>query len=605
MILIGKIILFFIFAINFYSQTVVRAFVDKQVVPINESFNITISISGDNINNPKIDISVITDFNIYSSGSSSNISIINGHISTSYEYTYTLIPKRTGHFIIPKIPIFTGREKYFTSEIPIEVTKPNIASQPKPQQQTQIKPTQRTPRKNLSSDEMMFVEAKLDKSEAYQGEQVTLSVKFYTAVPISANPNYLPPTFTNLVAEELPPIRTGTEIINGIRYYYAEIKTALFPIMEGEASISPATVVVYTQPSIDDIDPFDPNFIQKFFSQSLSGKEVKLTSNPIKIKVKSLPKPPSNFNNAIGNFFITAKISDKTAYTGSAINLIIEITGKGNVKSIVPPTLNLKDFKIYDTLTSETISKNNDIVGGTKKITYIISPLKEGDLEIDPIPFVFFNIDTHKYETLYTQPIKIKVLKGETGKSIDFDTSKSSLEITKKSSDINYIYEKIPNSFFTRFSIYVYKISTYLNIFLVLILIINYIILKRKQILLTNPSEYLFKNALSNFKHRLKSIKINDKNSLAILYDSIYDYISAKTGKNLSHLTFSKIEEEIKNIKPNFSNDLIKELNEIIEKIEFINYTKSEIKEDEFKNIIEKSLDIISKFEKEFEKWKK
>ena len=598
--LIGKIFIILFFTTKCYSQVIVKAFVDKQVVPINESFNLIISITGENIKNPKIDISVITDFNIYASGSSSNISIVNGQISTSFEYTYTLIPKKTGSFIIPKIPIFTGREKYFTSEIPIEVTKPNIATPSNMYNQAQPKQSSKK-RQNLS-DEMMFVNADVNKSVAYIGEQITLSIKFYTAIPISANPNYLPPEFSNLVIEELPPVRTGTEMINGIRYYYAEIKTALFPIIEGEALISPATVIVYTQPSINDIDPFDPNFIQKFFSQSLSPKEVRLKSNPIKIKVKPLPPSPQTFNNAVGNFFITAKISDKVAYTGNAINLILEITGKGNVKSITPPTLNLKDFKVYDTLTSEIVSKNNDIVGGTKKITYILSPLKEGDSTIDAIPFTFFNIDTKKYETIYTQPIKIKVFKGETGTSLDFDTEKPISKITKKSTDINYIHEKIPKNYLTKLTIWVYKISEYLNIILITILILNYIIIKKNEIILSNSKKHLYKTAFIRFKNKIKNLTTNNKNSLAILYDAIYDYLSEKTSKNLFHLTFSKIEEEIKSIKPNFSSELIKEIKEIIEKIEFINYTKSTINENDFKDLIKKSIDVISKIEKEFEK---
>jgi len=599
--LIGKLLLILMFGANAYTQVSIKALVDRQSVPINESFNLIISLSGENISNPRIDISVITDFNVYSSGSSTNFSIINGRISSSYEFTYTLIPKRTGRFIIPKIPVFTGREKYFTSEIPIEVTGPSIPSQHSgPSNQKKII---RTPSKqHITSDEMMFVKASVDKTQAYVGEQITLSIKFYTAVPISANPNYIPPTFTNLISEELPPIKTGTEIINGITYYYAEVKTALFGIMEGKATISPATIVAYVQPSMDDIDPFDPNFIQKFFSQTLTPKEVKLRSQNIELNIKPLPKQPPNFNNAVGNFFITAKLSEKTAYTGNAINLILEITGKGNVKSITPPSLNLKDFKLYDTLTSQTISKNNDVVGGTKKITYILSPLHEGELVIDPIPFTFFNIDLGKYETIYTEPLKIKVLKGETGKSIDFDTTKTTSDIIKKSSDINYIYEKIPNTYLIKLTLKISKFSSYINIILISLLLINYILIKKREIANTNSPEFLYRTALTNFKNRVKKLKITEKNSLGILYDSIYDYLSAKTKKNLSHLTFSKIVYEIENLKPGFPKELINQLKEIIERIEFLNYTKTEINEDDFNKLVSATLEILTKIEKEFEK---
>ncbi|MEF3280752.1 MAG: BatD family protein [Elusimicrobiota bacterium] len=604
--LIGKAIIFLNFIISTTSATsqiVVTATVDKKTVPINESLVLTITISGQDVGNIKPDISGLSDFNIYSSATSRNMTWINGQFSTTLSFIYTLTPKKTGRFIIPKIGIFTGKEKYFTKEIEIEVVPPQFQQQ---STQPQQKPSQKKSRTKMeiSDDNLVFVTAETDKKSAYVGEQINLSIRFHTAIPIASNPQYYAPTYSNLISEDIP-FTNGTEVINGISYYYIEVKTALFGIMPGKATISRASIVADIQrDDIINFDPFDPNFLRKFFSAGAS-QQVKLETKPIELEIKSLPPAPSDFSNAVGNFFITAKTDQTTVNAGDAINLIVEITGKGNVKRINPPKFNSSDFKLYDTLSSETVSKNKGIIGGTKKITYIISPVKEGDIEIPPIKLVFFNIDTQKYETISSMPIRIKVLKSRGGKAYDFDRT-GALEIEKKESDINYIFEKIPSQFYFKMLGKINSFKSKLNSVLILLLIINYFIIRRKNAIISDPVSYAYKNALPNAKKRIKDAQnyfdSNGKSSLSILYDLIEDYISSKLKQNISHLPFEKVKDAIKNSKASFSDQILDEIKSIIEKIEFLNYASGKLDKSEFNALIKQISELLEKIEKEFEK---
>ena len=65
----------------------------------------------------------MNNFNVYSSGRSQNISIINGKIATSVAFTYILTPRFIGKQTIPPISVFNGREKRLTPEIEVEVVK--------------------------------------------------------------------------------------------------------------------------------------------------------------------------------------------------------------------------------------------------------------------------------------------------------------------------------------------------------------------------------------------------------------------------------------------------------------------------------------------------
>ena len=350
--LIGKKLLFLLILLEIplSAKITVSAWVDRKSVPINESLTLTISISGENISNVKPDIPQLSDFNISQSGKSSNISIINGQISTTIEFYYTLTPKKTGRLIIPRIGVFTGKEKYFTKEIEVEITPPSITTNQLSQQNYQKKqPSGKIQQRDINSDELIFAKATVDKKRAYVGEQITLSIRFYTAVPISSNPKYYPPTYSNLISEELPPIRSGTEVINGERYYFAETKTALFGVMPGKAKISQAEIVASIQEDTV-IDPFDPNFIQKFFSQIGRTRHISIKTEPIEIEILDLPPAPKDFSGGIGNFFITAKVDNSTLHVGDVLNITVEISGKGNIRSINPPKIDNPSLKIYDIL---------------------------------------------------------------------------------------------------------------------------------------------------------------------------------------------------------------------------------------------------------------
>ncbi|MGC9070809.1 MAG: BatD family protein [Elusimicrobiales bacterium] len=604
MSLIGSIILLLAsIQSTAFSQITVSAWVDRKTIPINESFTLTISLSGQNITTANIDFPSLSDFNVYQSGKSSNITIVNGQITTTIEYLYTLLPKRTGRFIIPRIGVFTGKEKYFTKEIEVEITAPSI-SQSIPQQQTQISPQQYPGKQNkikkeITTEQLIFAKASVDRKKAYQGQQITLSIKFYTALPIAANPQYFPPTYSNLTSEDLPPPRTGTEIIDGIKYYFVETKTALFGIMSGKAKITPARIIAPVQQELE-FDPFDPNFIQKFFSQAIGTKNITVETQPIELEILELPPPPKDFSAAVGNFFITAKIDKQTVHAGDPINIIVEITGKGNIKPITAPQINNNFIKIYDVLSSESISKNNDVIGGTKKFTYIATPISEGTITIEPIKFTFFNIDTKKYETITTDPIKITALKAKEGKTFDFDTSKPLTQIERKGSDINYIRENIPSSVFYRLTNKISSFSFTFDIFIVVIIMILSVVKLKLSSYDINSPLYRYKKAVSLFEKRIsRTIKEDRSKTLSVIYESVYEYFSSKLKENISHMSFSKLKDLIKEKIPSVSEQNLKELEDVINRIEFLNFTKTQASQSEVDLILQKVIKLIREIDKE------
>jgi len=602
-------LLFFIvlilFSLNLNSQITVNITVDRQTIPINESLTLVLTISGEDATSARVDMPPMSNFNVYSSGKSSNISIINGRISSSVEYTYVLSPRYIGKTKIPSISVFTGKEKILTKEIEITVVKSNNQTQTS-QQPQQYQHTGKQNIRNVEREKLFFIKANVDKQKAYPGEQINLTIGFYTAIPIASNPQYLPPKINNLISEDMPPAKNGEVVIDNIRYYYTQLKTALFGIQPGLAYVGPAQVIVQVQKE-EDIDPFDPNFIQKFFSGFANVENVKLNTKKLNIEILPLPEPqPPDFSGAVGNFFISADVDRKEAKQGEAINFTVKISGRGNIKIISKPKFESNEFKIYDTLVSDNITKNNDIIGGEKRFTYIISTRDIGIKEIPSIKFVFFNPETKKYEEIKTQPIKIKIIEGEANKTYDFaNTVGSSPTVTKLSSDIRYIFEKNKDIKFIRNSVNkIASISFYFSLLGFIPILLSFILSKAEKEKLSNPFLYAFKNAESKLNSQLKDAqKIANENlskSLTLVYDGIIDYLTAKLKENIYSLPTNKIIENIKSKYPKINEYAIEELKSIFDEIEFYNYTPSQLDIKKVHEIINKIKALIEILEKEF-----
>ncbi|MEW5951377.1 MAG: protein BatD [Elusimicrobia bacterium] len=608
---IGKLAIFILlFICSFggaYAATEVTASVNKQIVPLNDYLILTVYVSGDNANSATVQIPSMANFSVSSSGRSTSISIINGRISSSVEYSYILTPKYAGKTSIPPISVFTGKEKFFTKEIEITVTSAKSSqayqSQPSQPQRTSVQPKNR-PAKGTPLENLVFVKAETDKKTAYPGEQINLSFKFYTAVPIARNPEYFPPKLYNLFSEDLPPVRTGEQVINGIKYYYSELKTALFAINAGKARIGPIEITAQVQKE-EDIDPFDPNFMQKFFSGFTNYEEIKLNTKDMGLEIIPLPEnPPSDFSGAVGNFFISREVDRKEVKSGEPLNLTLKITGKGNLKDISVPEFSAEGVKVYDSLSSYSITKHDDIIGGEKKVTYIISFKEEGLKEIPPIKFSFFNIDTKKYETIETSPLKIKVLKGEGGKSYDFSDKPADSGVDIKGSDIKYLLK--PSAGLS--AKIARKISTaplYAHLFFCSILIFSF--LKNRSVYerLRNPAFYAYKNASSVLQAALKKAQkeasSNPYKSLSLIYDAITDYLTARIGENVYSLPINKI-VQLYSSKFKAAEFTLGEIKSLLEEIEFLNYASSGLNEKKVSEVAQRVSTLSEMIEKETKK---
>jgi hypothetical protein len=386
------------------AQLRVTAEVDKTVVALDDQVVLTVSVSGPQASLPEPRLPQLPNFSVYSSGKNQSISIVNGRMSGSAVYTFVLVPRAVGRGLIGPITVSQDNVAAQSEPLEVQVSPPGARAQ-QPQQRRQ-----RPPGSGGGPD--LFLTAELDRRKAHVNEQVTLSVKFYTAVPLLGNPEYTAPKLLGFLPEDLPPLRHDRVTVKGRTYGVTEIKTALFPIQPGRLAVGEARARCQVQQD-SSVDPFAADFFERFFSQGLSaGRTVEIVSDPLSVQVEPLPEngKPSDFSGAVGSFDISLKADKTRATVGEAVNLSVTVEGRGNLKALGGLTLpELPSWRLYEPLSSVNLEKKGDMVRGSKTFKILAVPRVSGELEIPSLSLSYFDPAKRSYVRAQTQALKVRV----------------------------------------------------------------------------------------------------------------------------------------------------------------------------------------------------
>ncbi len=449
-----------IFSPLYSAEIEISASVDRTVIGLNQAFTLTIDISGEKANNvgdPQIPD--ISDFAAYmgSSGTSQNIQIINGRMSISRSISFTYTATKLGKFTIASAVIKLGDKVYSSRPIPIEIV--NVAQQQQPQQRGSPWQAPTRAEDQITGDNL-FLKVTANKRRVYVNEPLILSYKIYTRVSVTQYGINKAPETAGFWVEEFPlgnqPV-TKEEIVNGKKFIIAEIKKmALFPTDAGIKTIGPLEIECDVRVQTRRRSIFDSFFDDPFFGRTV--RQV-VNSKPVTIEVLPLPQEgkPADFSGLVGNFNLLANVDKKAVKTNEAISLNIKILGKGNIKMIPTPKVELPpDFEKYEPKVTENIDRVENSISGFKAYEYVLIPRHPGLQKIKPVTLSFFDVASGQYKILKTPEMMINVEKG----SDEFMTITSGLskeEVKLLGKDIRFIqlsnvpFNKIGSLFYKSF----------------------------------------------------------------------------------------------------------------------------------------------------------
>lgn len=373
------------------------ATVDRTTISTDDQLTLTLTLQGPVQNVPEPRLSSMDGFEVYSSSRSQNISIINNQISTSVGFTYIMRPTKAGQFTIGPAEVTIAGQTYTTDPITIDVVQGQLPT-PTPAVLSPTAPDgaqQAAPPPASMDSQTLFARTETDKSEAYLGEQVTLSFQFYQGKDLfGADLNYSPPETVGFWSEDLPPDQRYYQQVGQRRYLVQELRTALFPTALGEQTIGPARLEV-----------------RDFFNR------IPLQSDPITLKVKPLPEEgkPAEFGGAVGRYEVQATVDKNETAVNDPVTLSVTVRGFGNISSLPAPVWpELENVRTYDGETQTNVATANYTVQGERRFDRLIVPKQPGELVIPPIRYAYFDPETQRYQIAETAVMHVSVIPGTT-----------------------------------------------------------------------------------------------------------------------------------------------------------------------------------------------
>ncbi len=373
----------------------IRATVDRAEATIEDQIRLTLTIEGSRSARPQLP--ELPDFEVYSRGQSTQMSFVNGEVTSSVSYSYVLAPKRTGTLVIAPASVeLDGR--IFTSE-PIRIRIVEASEQPQDSRE-------------------LFVSTKVSTTQAWVGQEVLYIWRFYRRVRIG-DARLEPQEFRGFLVEDLGDVREYRATVNGVEYLVSEIRKSLFPQEEGTLLIPASSLTVQALVRRSRAaSPFDD-----LFGSPPTETKV-LRSRQIEIEVRPLPDPPPGFSGLVGDFEIDARISKAVLEVGESATLKLTVSGSGNVQMISEPSFpELPRFKIYDDRPVGQVERSGARLTGSRTFSMALVPLAPGEEMIPPIELTYFDPDGGGYRQKSTAAIALEVKPAQSQEDLNLTES--------------------------------------------------------------------------------------------------------------------------------------------------------------------------------------
>ena len=583
----------------------------KSQVEVGEQFQIVYELNAEGSGFRGPDFSGLRVLTGPMTSTSSSIQIVNGQMKRSFNqsYTYIVVAPQEGTLTIAPASINVDGKQFTSNKLTIDVIKSGQNSGKNANAGTQSNSSDGASVGNKD----IYLRAITDKREAVIGEQIIVTYRIYTRVPVSSVNVSKLSSFSGFwmknLLDENAALQQTTERINGNEYVVADIrKVALFPQKSGKLVIDPMELecVAQVQGTADKRrarDPFESFFNDPFFNRNIQNVQKKLVSESLQINVDPLPfkGQSDNFKGAVGQFSMQAVIDKSSMKSNDAVNITYTITGNGNLelfefpRPVFPP-----DFEVYEPKNSSQIRTSSNGVSGSRKFEFLFIPRVHGNFKIPAVEFIYFDPKKNEYITLESQDFELNVVKGTSEESKEAVYMSSQEGIRYLGTDVHHIKTgdlsiKPKGSFFFGSVTYFMLILSSLVLFALAI-----IYSKKQDKLNANQSMLRYRKATKIARNRLKSAAILMKQkSQNEFYNemsqALWGYISDKYMIARADLSIDSVKNAL--IDKETPVELIEQFVETLNKCEYARFAPGDAGK-KMEDLYQLGIEVITKAER-------
>jgi len=324
--------------------------------------------------------------------SRSNIQIVNGRRTQTFQATYTLRATRVGKITLPVMRVHLPNrpnQRYSTPQLQVTATSVDKFAQLRLLYDGKPTPP---PSIYIGQELLLHVELLYNKGAKIHGSFYTVNGLF----PKLAGENAVfqefqkgndtlrcNPDFTLTKTNQ---VHTQHRLVDGTQYVVIRYEAMVKPISTGTMRIQASHTI-----------PQDSGQQQRrgFFGmvQSAPGSAVTVDAATPPIQVKSLPAPTAadgHFLGLIGDWKVKGALSESTVKAGDAVDLILGISGRGSIESLMAPKLSLAGFRQFE----PKVERKQKLQRGTVRWTLV--PTSENS-QLQALTLSTFDYTKHSY----------------------------------------------------------------------------------------------------------------------------------------------------------------------------------------------------------------
>jgi len=364
------------------------ATLDRDTIILGEQSTLSLEFEGGQARN--VPTPNVPGLQFTQAGTSQNVSIINGAMSSTVTVAFSVTARQPGEFTIPALTADVNGQRLSTEPLKLTVSRASAPSAGSVN----------------SGQEPAFLKLSFPKNKIYVGEPAVGRLELYLRDDVQNFGNFqlnsaITDGFSAGKTTELQGQRRRVQLGNRI-YTVIPLALPLTAARAGLLELGPfAGSVVVVLPSAN--EGGDP-FMRQFFNQG-EQKQITLATETVPVESQPLPEQnkPANFTGAVGDFAMTATAGPTNLTVGDPITVRVQISGRGALDTVtLPPQEACQNFKTYPPTTK---LETSDQFGfqGKKTFEQIISPQTADVHELPALTFSFFNPDDGHYHTL-TEP---------------------------------------------------------------------------------------------------------------------------------------------------------------------------------------------------------
>lgn len=365
---------------------------DRAVVPVGEPATLTLTFTGVEPAQPP-ELPVLPNVEVSYVGPSRQVIVSNGRISRTTSFTYTLLARQPGEYVIPALEVQVGSQILTSAPVVLRV----VRSDPRTQ--------------------LAYLRLIVPQRPVYVGEAFTVEVHLYLRDTVENIGNVQMSALQSESCTQLKQVRLPNRIE---RNEYGQF--TVIPIVHALVAAKPGTLT---------LGPVDCSFVAEVtpeagrrrdplaglgfgFIRFTDSRPVSVSAEPQTVQVLPLPTEgrPPGFKGAVGQFTLSLQAGPTNVTVGDPITVKVTLQGRGMLEALQLP--DQPDWQAFKTYPPTAKVETMDPLGleGAKTFELIVAPQTADVQALPPLRFAYFDPEAHAYRRLMSDAIPLSVRPG-------------------------------------------------------------------------------------------------------------------------------------------------------------------------------------------------